>query len=198
VNPNDLFTAALAANPDAGKTQEVKPMPEGVYPLVVESIEQRKYVDGVGRKPEQIAEACCADPHLVPGDEISMTFCVVEGEFAKRKIFGNYTTKSSSNQRCYGDFDGVKKAAAGINDLCGLRARLGTPEKWSDWIGQTFNGYVTAKMGKPKLDGKGDVLEPGKVRNDLRCTIKPGEDIAPRPSKPKTTTTVSAPDEPPF
>lgn len=196
-NPNDLFAAALAANPDAGKAQEAKPMPEGLYPLVVEDCVQRKYVDGAGRKPEQIAEACSADPTLICGDEISITFAVTDGEFVKRKLFGNYTIKASSNQRAYGDFDAAKKVAAGINDLCGLRARLGTPTKWEDWIGKQFNGYVTAKKGKAKLDSSGNVIEEGKVRNDVRCTFKEGEDLTAKPAPPKGTATVTT-DEPHF
>lgn len=196
MNPAELFSTPAALDPNAGKAQEQEAMPEGVYPLVVESCEQRKYVDGKPRKPEDIAEAVCADPNLVPGEEVSVTFVVTEGKFAKRKLFGSFCIKASSNQRSYGDFGPEQKVAAGINDLCGLRKRLGTPEKWSDWNGKVFMGYVTAKKGKDKVNTDGSVT-PGKVRNDVRCTVKDGEENAPRPSAPADTTTVRS-DEAPF
>jgi hypothetical protein len=187
VNASDFFTQAIAANPEAGKaTFNDDPLPEGMYPLVVESCELRKYVDGIKRKPEDIATACGADPSLVPGSEVAITFTVTEGKYAKRKLFGSYCIQASSNQKSYGEFTPEKKVSAGNNDLCGLMIRLGKPNEWSDWVGKLFNGYVTAKKGKD-----------GKVRNDLRCTVKPGEENAPKPSAPQNTTPHGT-DEPPF
>lgn len=206
INPIDLFANAPK---DAGlATFDDQPLPEGNYPLVIEACEQRKYVDGAKRKPEAIADACSADPMIIPGDEVAITYVITEGKFAKRKLFGNYVLKAASNQRTYGEFTPEKKAAAGLNDLCGLRIRLGTPTAWSDWVGKLFTGYITAKQGKPKpmlgpdglpmtgTDGK-LLLQPAKVFNEVRCTVKPGEENAPAPSAPKDTTPV-AKDEPPF
>jgi hypothetical protein len=185
-NAADFFTQTLAANPEAGKaTFDDSPLPEGVYPLVVESCEMRKYVDGVKRTPEAIAEACGGDPTLVPGVEIAVTYVVTEGKFAKRKLFGSYCIQASSNQKSYGDFTPDKKVSSGKNDLCGLMIRLGKPNEWSDWVGKLFNGYVTAKKGKD-----------GKIRNDLRCTVKPGEENAPKPSAPQNTTPHASEDAP--
>lgn len=186
-NPLDLFNSATAQDPNAGKTTfDDAPLPEGIYPLVVTAIVDRKYIDGVSRKPEDVAAACASDPSLIPGDEISMTFEVTEGKYAKRKIFANFCTKPSSNQKTYGDFTPEKKMEAGIQDLCGLRLRFGTPAQWTDWLGKMANMYVTAKKDKN-----------GKIRNNLRCTVKPGEENAPRPSAPANTT-AHASDEIPF
>lgn len=171
-NASDFFNNAMAENPNAGKaTFDDSPLPEGVYPLVVEACAVRKYVDGVPRKPEDIAAACVADPSLKPGVEIAMTFTVTEGKYAKRKLFESYCIQASSNQRTFGEFTPDRKVAAGKNDLCGLMLRLGKPTEWTDWVGKMFNGYVLAKKGKD-----------GKVRNTLRCTVKDGEENAPKPS----------------
>lgn len=186
MNAADFIQATLAANPDAGKASfNDTPLPEGVYPLVVESCVQRKYVDGVSRKPEDIANACIEDPNLLPGLEIAIVFVVTEGKFAKRKIFGNYCIQASSNQRSYPDFTPADKARAGANDVCGLMRRIGKPTEWADWTGKMFNGYVTAKKGKD-----------GKIRNDIRCTVKDGEENAPRPSAPANTTAHATGDAP--
>jgi hypothetical protein len=100
VNASDFFNKAIAANPDAGKaTFNDEPLPEGVYPLVVESCEMRKYVDGAKRKPEDIAEAVSKDPSILPGTEVSIVFVVTDGKYAKRKLFGSYCTAASSNQK---------------------------------------------------------------------------------------------------
>ena len=187
MNASDFFNKAIAANPDAGKaTFNDEPLPEGVYPLVVESCEMRKYVDGAKRKPEDIAEAVSKDPSILPGTEVSIVFVVTDGKYAKRKLFGSYCMAASSNQKSYGEFTPEKKVAAGQNDLCGLMIRLGKPTEWCDWTGKLFNGYVTARKGKD-----------GKVRNDLRCTVKPGEENAPKPSAPANSTPHGT-DEPPF
>lgn len=173
-NASSFFDQALTQTPDAGKaTFKDEALPEGVYPLIVESCAKRKYVDGFGRKPEDIATACGADPTLVPGEEIAMTFVVTEGAYARRKIWGTYTIQAASNQKTYGEFTPEKKVAAGVNDLCGLMRRLGKPADWPDWGGKLFNGYITAKKDKN-----------GKTRNDLRCTVKAGEENAPTPSAP--------------
>jgi hypothetical protein len=183
VDPAELFSNMPE---DAGYTSfDDSPLPEGVYPLVVESVKDGPYIDGVPNKPEAIADALSADSSLKPGRQISITYVVAEGKFAKRKLFGRYCVQPSSNQRTYGDFTPDKKRANGLNDLAGLRIRFGTPKDWSDWIGKSFNGYVTAKKGKDE-----------KIRNEVRCTIKKGEENAPRPSSVGTTPVAS--DEDPF
>jgi len=188
-----FFDEALKTNPNAGvDTGEFEPLPEGVYPLIVESCELRKYVDGVSRKPEDIANACTNDASLRPGTEVAITFLVTEGKYAKRKIFGSYCIEASSNQKSYGDFSPEKKVQAGKNDLCGLMIRLGKPAEWKDWIGKMFSGYITAKKSADKPG------HPGKIRNDLRCTVKPGEENAPKPSSPSGTTPHANPNAAPF
>ena len=178
-NPTEFFKDALEELGDqAGKALfDDSPMPEGVYPLVIESCVERKYIDGVARKPEALAAACAEDSTIDPGTEIALVYVVTEGKYAKRKLFGSYVVKASSNQQTYVDFTPEKKVRAGKTDLCGLMLRLGRPDVLSDWVGKMFNGYVTSKKQKD-----------GKTRNDVRCTIKEGEENAPRPSAPQSTT----------
>jgi hypothetical protein len=191
-NAADFFTQAIAENPEAGKaTFNDEPLPEGMYPLVVESCELRKYVDGVKRKPEDIAQACGADPSLIPGVEIAVTYVVTEGKFAKRKLFGSYCIVPASNQRTFPVTNGEpftpeRQRSAAKENLCGLMIRLGRPEsQWNDWTGRMFNGYVTRKMKN------------GVVRNNIRCKVQKGEENAPKPSAPQNTTPHGT-DEPPF
>lgn len=200
MNANDIIASAISADPNAGSATEVKSMPEGRYSLVIEDIGQRKYVDGTGRKPEQLADACTADPTIISGDEVHIVYSVTDGEFSGRKLYGDYCIKASSNQRAYPNFSVEDKVRAGLNDLAGIYKRLGRlapGEGWKNWVGVQFIGYVKAKKDKPKLDSLGNIVEEGKIRNSVRCTIKEGEDLTAKPAAPKGTATVES-DSAPF
>lgn len=184
----DFFKNELAANPNAGTPSfDNEAIPEGKYALVIESCAKRKYVDGVKRKPEDIAAACSSDPTLVCGDEIAITYGIIEGEYAKKKkLFGSYTIVAASNQKTYGEFTPEKRVVSSKNDLCGLMKRVGAPKEWSDWEGRMFWAYVTRKV-----DGK------GVARNNVVLVVKPDEVIVPY-VKPEANTTPVKTDEPPF